>query len=144
MIKWFYNAFDYFLRFIMKILVDWKRIENILAEELKCNEDNIDEKLDLHSSLILAHIEMIHSRVSTLIAHVSIMLAVLMYSLSIYPKNTIQSTVAFWELSFYLFCTIVCIRCLKAYGFELDKSDNGYKKYVFNDLVLGCGTYFRL
>ena len=137
-INWFYKFFDFIISPFMYCFVKRQRVITVLKKELNVSSS---AELDLLGNLFIAHLDMIHARVSTLIGHVSIMLAVLTYSLSIYPKDTLQSSVALLELSLYLFCTIVCIRCLRAYGFELNISDRKYKKEIFNDLVLRYASY---
>jgi hypothetical protein len=131
LIERFYKIFDYILYKIVSQLVNVQIVKTVLKKEINLEDESKVEVVVMKDSF-LTHLDMIHSRVSTLIGHVSIMLAVLMYSLSIYPKGTIQSKVALIELSLYLFCTIVCIRCLRAYGFD-DESKVDRNTTAFND-----------
>jgi len=136
MIKLFYSLFDSLLFTLVYPFVDYSQIEKVLKSEL-----NITEYSGITTTNFSRHAEMIHSRVATLVGHISIMIAVLMLSLSTYEKDTTQSYIVIGEIVLYLLVTVACLRCLRAYGFEKNIDDDNYKKSLFDDLALRFAAY---
>lgn len=137
MIRLFYKVFDRVALIIVRIFVDVGLIDRTIRNELsaKKNPDSPEQ--------YEYHIQTLQDRVSALIGHISIMIAVLTITLRGYASDSVAADLIRVELGLYLFIAICCLRCLRAYGFETSFESESYHEESKQDLVLRFGL-FRL
>ena len=140
-----YRIFDLITLPAIQFFVDTNRIERTICFELgkkkefdtNLNSNSFEDEMEF-----IQHMDSIHSRISTLISHISIMIGVLLFSLSRYSNEIIPSSIILVELVIYLLTMIVCLRCMRSYGFEESFSDRRkYNNDSIKELVYRFAAY---
>lgn len=147
MIRLFYKAIDFLFAAIIFVLVDKASIDRVIRAELIGDPDgDLLASQSLRSKIednegFTNHMNLIHSRVSSLISHISIMIGLMLFSLTIFEKGQFPYYVILGELVFYLFIAVICLRCMRSYGFEYQYKDDEYIIQSFEDITLRFSLY---
>ena len=138
MIGAFYWLFDAVIMFLLRWVVDLPQIRIVLRDEILSfsnRPDDADFETEKHLDF-LQHVEIIHARVSTLLTHISIMIAILFFAAQGYSSDDVFRLIVSIELWLYLVITVFCLRCMRSYGFEKKHTLNLYNARALEDLVV--------
>ncbi|MXP48230.1 hypothetical protein GRI43_12615 [Altererythrobacter luteolus] len=133
-IEVFFKIFDSIARLICALVVNFDKISNRI-ESISQTEDN---RISYFRELI----DTVQSRVSILIGHVSIMLAVLIFAYTSYSDKGIGAYLIRIEIIAYLVMTAILIRCISAVSKAGSESQSDYESELVAEAKLRYG-YFR-
>lgn len=103
--------------------LSWQATINSIVQNT-IERDEISDRFNSKDLMeFRSHVDLIQGRCSALLSHVSVLSAVILISLSPYYENSKFSLdffyyIIFIEFLLYLYLALLCVRCLKSFGFE--------------------------
>jgi hypothetical protein len=134
MLRIFFNKF---FDPLLQRLLRFRYYENTLKRYLD-NEVNIGKTIDNHHRIVHLSrlLELNHQRVSASISHISIMIAVLLFSFQyIFQANKIPRMIISLEIVLYLLLTVALLRCLRDFGLDEDYTVETYDESFLTEIA---------
>ena len=134
MVDLFYRAFDTLAKATCSIFVNFSKLSSRI-DSISANES---DKVEYYRELI----DTVQSRVSIRVAHISMMLALLVFAYTSYKEKGIGSYIIRVEIIAYLIITSILIRCISAVSRVGSAQNLSYENELELEAKLRYG-YFR-
>lgn len=123
--EWIYRITDVVLKKIMNILISPKEIEKRLLFERDMFEVETKDESKRTINYSIKMVAIIHGRASSMVSHLSIMLALCLFLLPSAKESagTLEHIIVMGDTFLYIMLVIFSVRCLRSLGLDRDYKD---------------------